>query len=124
MQRLNERWSLVAVWALAALLGGLSTAHAQPLGDPARGKLAAVRRGCMACHLAPGVAYPRGLTGPPLAGMGERVVIAGVLPNTPANMVRWLRDPQAVKRGDAMPNVGLSEQEARDIAEWLRTLKR
>ncbi len=118
---------LIRLGLLAVALGGVGAAQAaqaQTLGDAARGKAAAVRRGCMACHVAPGVRYPRGLTGPPLDGMGERVVIAGVLPNTPDDMVRWLRDPQAVKRGDAMPNVGLGEPEARDIAAWLATLKR
>jgi cytochrome c1 len=60
--------------------------------------------------------------GPALDQMGERAYIAGVLPNTPDNMERWLRDPAAVKPGTAMPDLGVSEQDARDIAAFLRTL--
>ena len=46
-------------------------------------------------------------------------MIAGVLPNTPENLVHWLRSPQAVVPGNAMPDVGLSDAQARDIAAYL-----
>lgn len=110
--------------AAAALVWLTLAGAAQARDDAAtRGRATAVGKGCMACHLAPDVRFPRGLTGPPLSGMGERVVIAGVLPNTPENMARWLKDPQAVKRGDAMPAVGLTDSQARDVTAWLESLR-
>ena len=64
-----------------------------------------------------------GNVGPPLNRIGERTYIAGMLRNTPANLVRWIREPQAVVPGNAMPNMGISEAEARDIAAYLYTLR-
>jgi cytochrome c len=54
--------------------------------------------------------------------MGKRVIIAGVLRNTPDNMVKWLRHPQAIVPNKAMPDMGLDEQRARDITAYLYTL--
>jgi cytochrome c1 len=55
--------------------------------------------------------------------MGRRKLIAGVLPNNPENMVRWLRSPQSVSPHSAMPDIGLSDADARDIAAYLASLK-
>ena len=46
-----------------------------------------------------------------------------MLRNSPANLVRWIRDPQGVVPGNAMPNMGVSDAEARDIAAYLYTLR-
>ncbi len=79
--------------------------------------------GCGACHTVPGVRDANGNVGPPLTRFGDRTYIAGVLRNTPSNLVRWIRDPQGVVPGNAMPNMGVSEAEARDIAACLYTLR-
>jgi cytochrome c2 len=79
--------------------------------------------GCGSCHIVPGIRPADGLVGPPLDHMGKRAFIAGLLRNTPENMVAWLRDPQAFVAGNAMPDVGLSEEEATDIAAYLDTLE-
>jgi cytochrome c1 len=55
--------------------------------------------------------------------MASRGFIAGVLPNSPENMVRWLRQPQSVDPRSAMPDLGVSERDARDIAAYLSSLK-
>ena len=60
--------------------------------------------------------------GPPLAGLAARRLIAGRLPNTPENMVRWLRQPRAVDPLTAMPDLEVTEADARDIAAYLGTL--
>jgi len=39
--------------------------------------------------------------------------------NTPENMARWIMDPPGMKSGATMPNLGLNQQEARDIAAFL-----
>ncbi|HWQ36672.1 MAG TPA: c-type cytochrome [Blastocatellia bacterium] len=92
-------------------------------GDPARGRVAIVRYGCGACHAIPGVSNAKGLVGPPLSGIANRAYIGGVLGNTPDNMIEWLRNPQAVSPKTAMPNLHVSERDARDIASYLYTLK-
>jgi cytochrome c len=102
-------------------------AHAQASsetgGDPLRGKAAIGRYGCVACHTIPGVPNPGSAFGPPLAHVASRSYIGGVLPNTPADMVRWLRNPPAVDPRTAMPDMDISPGDAKDIAAYLYTLK-
>jgi cytochrome c2 len=90
--------------------------------DARRGRNVIEQYACVTCHRIPGVVGANAPVGPPLQGMGTRGFIAGVLPNTPENMVRWLREPQRVNPMSAMPTLGLSERDARDIAAYLRQL--
>jgi len=92
-------------------------------GDPARGRLVIDHYRCGACHVIPGVPHADGLVGPPLMLFARRTYIAGELPNSTANLVRWVRAPQSVEPKNAMPTLGLSEQEARDVAAYLYTLR-
>lgn len=92
------------------------------VGDAMAGRDALQQYLCVTCHAIPGVPGARHHVGPSLAGMADRSRIAGVLPNTPDNMRQWLMDPQRIKPGSAMPALGLREQDARDIAAFLRTL--
>jgi len=107
----------------------LTLAHAArpvwdvPGGSAARGAQRIAQLGCSACHTIPGVPNADGNVGPPLTRFGSRIYIAGMLRNTPANLVRWIREPQAVVPGNAMPNMGVSEVDARDIAAYLYTLR-
>jgi cytochrome c1 len=91
-------------------------------GDPARGKDTIGRRGCAACHTIPGIPGDANV-GPPLDRVGGRVYLAGVQLNTPENMARWLKDPPAVDPKTAMPNVGATDDEVRDISAYLYTLR-
>jgi cytochrome c1 len=61
--------------------------------------------------------------GAPLTAFARRAYIAGNLPNTPENLVAWLRDPQAIEPGTAMPNLEVSETDARHLAAYLATLR-
>jgi len=88
-------------------------------GDARRGAELISRFGCAACHTVPGVSGAHGTVGPPLDHFAARVYIAGILPNTPPNLVHWIRDPQGVVPGNAMPNMGVTEAQARDIAAYL-----
>jgi cytochrome c1 len=92
-------------------------------GDPAAGRAAIGRRGCASCHTIPGVPGAEANVGPPLARVGSRVYVAGVLLNTPENLARWLKDPPAVDPKTAMPNVGATDEEVRDISAYLYTLR-
>jgi cytochrome c1 len=91
-------------------------------GSAARGRVLAGDRGCGACHVIPGVAGAVSWAGPPLSEWARRGWLAGRYPNTPEQLVAWLRDPQALSPGSAMPDLGLNAAEARDIAAYLMTL--
>lgn len=118
---------LPALVALAALLGacrqevdGAAEAHAITQGGDARQGAVHIRRyGCGACHVIPGIPGARGTVGPSLASMRGRSFIAGVLPHTPENVVRWIVDPPAVDSMTAMPALGVTTTDARDIAAYL-----
>jgi cytochrome c1 len=92
-------------------------------GNATAGKTAIDHYGCASCHTIPGIRGANGLVGPPLNQIASRVYIGGVLTNTPDNMLRWLRDPPAVDPKTAMPNVHLTDSDARDVAAYLYTLK-
>jgi cytochrome c2 len=92
-------------------------------GDPARGVVYIRKYGCAACHTIPGIEGARGMVGPPLTGIAARTYLGGQLPNTPDNMMRWIENPQGIERGTAMPNLGVSHDEARHIAAYLYTLR-
>jgi cytochrome c len=92
-------------------------------GNPARGRAAIERYGCGTCHTIPGVRGADALVGPPLSQVASRAYVGGVLTNSPENMMRWIRDPRAVDSLTAMPTLGVTDQDARDIASYLYTLK-
>lgn len=79
--------------------------------------------GCGSCHIIPGISGAVGLAGPPLSGIASRMYIAGVLRNTPQNMMRWIENPKAVDEKTVMPNLGVTPADATDIAGYLYTLR-
>lgn len=91
--------------------------------DAAQGPVLMRHYGCVSCHAIPGVDGARGQVGPSLDQFGRRTYIAGVLRNEPDNLVRWLRAPQSVVPGNAMPDTGVTERDARDIAAYLYQLQ-
>jgi putative membrane protein len=91
-------------------------------GDPRLGAVALREYGCAACHTIPGIPGARANVGPSLAGVSGRLYIAGVLTNSPANLTRWIMDPQQVDSLTAMPDVGLTQADARNIVAYLYTL--
>ena len=118
-----KAWPLLLLTVLAAC-----APKPRPLwpgfgGDPKRGALVIIRGSCGDCHEIPGIQAAHGLVGPPLAHFGRRTVVAGMLPNTPENLAWWIRHPQAVVPGNAMPEAGLTDQQARDAAAYLYSLK-
>lgn len=92
-------------------------------GDPERGRIQIVSYGCGSCHDIPGIAGAKGMVGPPLTSWSQRRIIAGEVANTPANLITWITVPQSIEPGVAMPNLGVSDGQARDIAAYLYSLK-
>ena len=115
-------WSLRWLLASVALLAGCSESPPKlhvAGGEAGRGKVAIERYGCAACHTIPGIPGYGANVGPPLGELASRAYVGGVLPNLPHNLVRWLQDPPAIAPRTVMPNLGVSEAEARDMAAYL-----
>lgn len=74
--------------------------------------------GCGACHRIPDVRGARGNVGPSLERLPERVYLAGFLPNTPENLARWIREPQSIAQATAMPDLGISADDAAAMAAY------
>lgn len=94
-----------------------------PDGDPDRGRLLVDGYGCGTCHTIPDLPGADALVGPPLGGFARQAYIAGRLPNQPDDLVAWLMDPPAIKPQTAMPDLGITAADARDMASYLYTLK-
>ena len=90
-------------------------------GDVVRGEAMFIQYGCSSCHALTDVRTATGNVGPPLDGIATRVIIGGHLANNPANMELWIREPQQVSPGTAMPNLDVGETDARDITAFLYT---
>lgn len=122
--------ALAPLMLLPLLLAGCNDSQPQqrltgmmPMHGDAKHGVQVIRDiGCGNCHAIPGISGADGVVGPSLTGVGRRVFLAGVLRNTPANMILWLRTPQKVIPGNAMPDSGLSEKDARDVAVYLASL--
>lgn len=88
-------------------------------GSAERGRVLLSTYGCDACHTIPGVPGADRTVGPPLTGISRRLFVAGSLPNNPANLTIWIRDPPAIDSLTAMPALGVTERDARDIVAYL-----
>lgn len=92
-------------------------------GNPASGKVLIEGYGCGSCHVIPGIRSARGMVGPPLLYYSRRTIVAGELPNTPVNLASWIKNPVAIEPNTAMPNLGVTDSQARDMAAYLYTLR-
>jgi cytochrome c2 len=110
-----------ALWIYAHQPTGLRKRAAATGGDPHRGEALFIEYGCGSCHALRNVRTATGSVGPPLDGIAARAIIAGRLANNRVNMEEWIRDPQHVSPQTAMPNLSVSEGDARDITTFLYT---
>lgn len=93
------------------------------MGDADEGRGAIVAYGCGSCHIIPGVAGARGTVGPSLENFADRAYIAGILPNKPGNLTRWLINPPLFAPKTSMPDMQVSDRDAADMAAYLYTLR-
>jgi cytochrome c len=92
-------------------------------GDANRGKQLIEQYGCNSCHIVPGIDGAKGMVGPSLEHVASRQIIAAKLPNSQPNMTAYIQNPQMTNPDNAMPNLGVKPDEARDIVAYLYTLK-
>lgn len=125
--RLARRLRHAALLSLAALVAGCTESGTPDHlrisgGDPNQGLALIQSYGCGTCHTIEGVRGAHGVVGPPLRDYAGRTLLAGIMPNAPRFLVPWLMNPPALDPETGMPNLGLSEAEARHIATYLYTL--
>lgn len=120
-------WSACAIALTCLFLAGCDAKSEKSQvgisGDPKRGMDLVKQYGCGGCHLIPGVVDATGNVGPPLVHVGTRTYIAGFFSNSPEKMALWIQDPQRALPGNAMPRMGVTPQDSRDITAFLYTLK-
>ena len=92
-------------------------------GDPEAGRAAIAAVACGICHVIPGIRGANGIVGPALTGFGQRQLIGGVAPNRPAVLVQWVKDAPSIAPNTGMPELPLTEAQARDVAAYLFTLR-
>ena len=128
MRFLPKPYKLCMTIAFAAVLTCCAPVEEDTLelalaADVDAGREMVYRHACGSCHVIPGVREADGTVGPPLTSVGTRRYIAGSLPNTPANLARWVQHPQQIEPRSAMPDLGVSDDQARYIAAFLYTLR-
>ncbi|HZQ09315.1 MAG TPA: c-type cytochrome [Anaerolineae bacterium] len=121
-QAIHFGLAVVIVCLLSACAGDVS-GIVQPRtysdANVASGRRLIASYGCGSCHSIPGIPGADALAAPPLNHFGERSYIAGLLPNNWEKLIKWIQNPQQIKPGTAMPNLGVKEDEAKDIAAYL-----
>jgi len=114
------------VLALAATgcdLAALKTPPPAPQAWRDRGQKLLAQYQCGSCHAIPGVASANGRVASSLQGFGERSYIAGRIANRADFLAQWIAQPQSLVPGTAMPSMGVSPEDARDMAAYLLELK-
>lgn len=115
----------IALTAAALLLAGCGAqvegAPMPSTGDPDRGREVFLQYGCASCHATPDVPSVSDGIGPDLHDFADNVYIAGQIPNRPEELIQWIRQPQQMIPGSVMPDMGVTQQDAEDIAAFLYT---
>lgn len=115
-------WSLVIALIVSGCTAPMTRSQQVGAGEPEIGRRLISDYGCVSCHVVPGVSSTPSYVGPPLDHWGRRSYIAGALSNNQGNLVRWIVGPQDVEPGTAMPDLGVTERDATNIAAYLLSL--
>lgn len=114
--------AILLMLALAACQGDEPEAVEVDGGNAERGEELVVAYECGSCHYIPGIENSSGHDAPGLQLWANRAFVAGAAPNRPENVIAFLVDPNSIQPGSAMPDLGISEEEARHIAAYLFTV--
>jgi cytochrome c2 len=108
---------------LAGLLAGCDKQPpaSEPItgGNPRVGQQLIARYGCGACHEIKGIAHADSKVGSSLKEIRDSSYVGGVVPNSAGNLMQWIMHPRALSPRTAMPELGVTPSEARDIAAYL-----
>jgi cytochrome c oxidase subunit 2 len=78
---------------------------------------------CASCHQIRGTPA-QATIGPDLTHLETRVSLAALtIPNSPSKLAAWIRDPQRIKPGNRMPDLGLSDREVNELVAYLEGLR-
>ena len=105
--------------ACAGEVNGVPEPRTSSDRDVEAGRQLIASYGCGACHTIPGIAGADGMAGPPLNRFWERSYISGEVPNTWDNLIKYIQHPQNIEPGTVMPDLGVKDEEAREIAAYL-----
>lgn len=110
--------------AFNAWLSNMTSPAGHPLSPAARsGEQVFMANQCASCHMIRGTSA-QGLVGPDLTHLASRRTLASAeIRNTPAELRAWIADPQGIKPGTRMPNLGLSSAQYDEITAYLETLR-
>ena len=104
------------------LSNAASTAVTPTTGMAQTGEKVFMANQCASCHEIRGTAAG-GLVGPDLTHVASRRTLAAAeIRNTPAELRAWIANPQGIKPGSRMPDLGLSSTEYDAIAAYLEGL--
>jgi len=77
---------------------------------------------CASCHQIRGTSA-RATVGPDLTHVNSRSTLAAAeIPNDPTHLAAWIANPQAIKPGDRMPDLGLSRSQVQQLVAYLESL--
>lgn len=115
----------IACGLLSGCAGGKQTFRSSLMiaGSSQRGQTVIEQFRCGSCHIIPGISSADGVVGPPLNKMSRRTYIGGEFQNNPQNLIHWIEAPTSMKPKTDMPDLGLTEQQAADVAAYLETLR-
>jgi putative membrane protein len=113
---------LVAIALTTGCDGSRATARRFTGGDVNAGAPRCARTDATRATRFPGVPSATATVGPPLAGLASLVYVAGAT-NPPDHLMRFIQHPRQVRAGTPMPESGVSERDARNIAAYLYTLR-
>jgi cytochrome c oxidase subunit 2 len=110
--------------AYQAWLAGMEAPAPAPTGGPAAaGERLFMSSQCSSCHRIAGTAA-QGTVGPDLTHLASRTTLASLtIPNTPVQLGKWISNPQAIKPGTRMPDLGLSSAQVAQVVAYLDTLR-
>jgi cytochrome c len=110
---------MIFLSACTGEVNGVPEPRAASVSVITNGRRLIANYGCGSCHTIPGVPGANSMAAPPLKCFYQRSYIAGRLANNKENLVKWIQDPQEIEPGNAMPDLGVSEDEAGDMADYL-----
>jgi cytochrome c oxidase subunit 2 len=91
-------------------------------GAAAAGQKLFMSSQCASCHRIAGTSA-QGTVGPDLTHVASRTTLASLtIPNTPKQLAAWITNPQAIKPGTRMPDLGLSRADVSQLVAYLKTL--